>query len=48
MSKAKILIHSSGSLADESLSRQLELADVYLRGMNEVANILDGVQTKPE
>jgi hypothetical protein len=47
-SKAKVLIHSSGSLADESLSRQQELADVYLRGMNEVANILDGVQTKPE
>lgn len=46
--KAKILVHSSGSLSDESPARQQELADIYLRGMNEVASILDGVRTKPE
>lgn len=37
---AKMLIHSPGSLADESLERQIALADVYLRGMGEVESLL--------
>lgn len=43
----KFDIHKSGSLSDESLVRQQGLADVYRRGMREVAHILTAVQTKP-
>lgn len=45
---AKSLIHSSGSLADESSVRQIELADVYLRGMAEVEHLLRGVEASSE
>jgi hypothetical protein len=43
---ANLLIHKPGSLAD-CASRLDELADVYRRGLNEVANLIDGVETKP-
>ncbi|EKD63032.1 MAG: hypothetical protein ACD_51C00361G0014 [uncultured bacterium] len=45
---AKIIILSSGSLSDETQIRQQSLAEVYKRGMDEVADILNDVQTKPE
>ena len=42
---AKLLVHKSGSLSDET--RHLdELAGVYARGMEEVAGILSGVKTR--
>jgi hypothetical protein len=44
---ASILIHKPGPLFDESPARQVALADVYRRGMEEVGFILDGVQTQP-
>jgi hypothetical protein len=44
---ASILIHKSGPLTDESSSRQTSLAEVYLRGMNEVDNLLENVTTTP-
>ncbi len=44
---ARLDIHKSGSLVDESLENQQSLADVYLRGMNEVAQLLTGVRTSP-
>jgi hypothetical protein len=44
---ASILIHKSGPLTDEDSSRQAALADVYLRGMNEVGNLLMNVITSP-
>lgn len=44
---ASILIHKSGPLTDESLARQARLAGVYLRGMNEVGELLAGVTTTP-
>lgn len=43
---AKLLIHKPGSLADE-IPRLDQLADVYRRGLNEVAQLIDGVTTKP-
>ncbi|MFN0279187.1 MAG: Qat anti-phage system QueC-like protein QatC [Pyrinomonadaceae bacterium] len=43
---AKFFIHLPGSLADESLSRQQKLADVYKRGMEEVDDLLNGVSTR--
>ena len=45
---AKIIILSSGSLSDETQIRQQSLAEVYKRGMDEVADILNDLQTKPE
>lgn len=43
---AKILIHKPGSLAD--VEGQIDgLADVYRRGLSEVARLLDGVVTRP-
>jgi hypothetical protein len=45
---AKILVHSSGSLSDESPEQLEALVDVYIRGMAEVADILQDVQTKPK
>jgi hypothetical protein len=44
---ASILVHKSGPLTDEDSSRQVALADVYLRGMNEVGNLLKNVKTSP-
>ena len=43
---AKVLIHKPGSLADESL-RLDQLASVYRRGLAEVAQLIEGVETKP-
>ncbi len=45
---ARIIVHGSGSLSDEPPAKQLELVDVYRRGMTEVAAILTGVITKPK
>ncbi|MGA9669137.1 MAG: Qat anti-phage system QueC-like protein QatC [Terracidiphilus sp.] len=44
---ASILIHKSGPLTDESPSRQVALAGVYLRGMDEVGKLLANVITTP-
>lgn len=44
---ASILIYKSGPLTDEDARRQKALADVYLRGMNEVGSLLKGVITTP-
>jgi ParB-like chromosome segregation protein Spo0J len=46
-SVARLAIHKSGSLADETLVRQQALSEVYQRGMNEVAQLLAPVQTRP-
>ncbi|MBY0247567.1 MAG: hypothetical protein K2Q17_07855 [Nitrospiraceae bacterium] len=43
---ARILIHKSGSLADQP-QNLAGLADVYRRGMNEVAALLSGVRAIP-
>lgn len=43
---AAILIHKPGSLADESENLD-KWADVYRRGLNEVANLINGVKTRP-
>lgn len=43
---ARLLIHKPGPLTDE-ISRLDQLADVYRRGLNEVAQLIDGVQTRP-
>lgn len=43
---AKLLIHKPGSLADE-IPHLDQLADVYRRGLNEVAQLITGVTTKP-
>jgi hypothetical protein len=43
---ARLLVHTSGSLSDESTARQAELVGVYQRGMDEVNEILQGVRTK--
>jgi hypothetical protein len=43
---ANILIHKPGSLSDET-ARLEQLADVYKRGLNEVARLITGVQTRP-
>jgi len=43
---ARLLIHKPGSLADE-IDRLDQLADVYRRGLNEVAQLINGVTTKP-
>lgn len=40
----KLLIHKPGSLADEA-GKLNELADVYRRGLTEVAQLIDGVRT---
>jgi hypothetical protein len=44
---ASILIHKSGPLTEESPSRQVALAGVYLRGMDEVGKLLANVITTP-
>ncbi len=43
---ARLLIHKPGSLADE-IPRLDQLADVYRRGLDEVAQLIAGVTTKP-
>jgi hypothetical protein len=43
---ARLLIHKPGSLADE-IDHLDQLADVYRRGLNEVAQLINGVTTKP-
>jgi hypothetical protein len=43
---AKLLIHKPGSLADEAL-RLDQLAAVYQRGLAEVAQLIEGVETTP-
>lgn len=44
---ASILIYKSGPLVDRDSSGQKDLADVYLRGMNEIGSLLKGVTTTP-
>ena len=44
---ATYLINKPGPLSDESPDRRLALADVYRRGLAEVAGLLDGVRTAP-
>jgi len=44
---AQLLIHKPGPLSDESPKRQAALADVYKRGLEEVAALLTGVRTAP-
>lgn len=43
---ANLLIHKPGSLADE-VTHLDQLADVYRRGLAEVARLIDGVETRP-
>lgn len=43
---ANLLIHKPGSLADVATHLD-ELADVYRRGLDEVARLIDGVETGP-
>lgn len=43
---ARMLIHKPGPLTDE-ISRLDQLSNVYLRGLNEVAQLIDGVETRP-
>jgi hypothetical protein len=45
-SLARLLIHKPGSLSDET-SNLSALAGVYIRGMEEVGRLLDGVKTQP-
>jgi hypothetical protein len=44
---ASLLIHKPGPLSDESSARQAALAEVYQRGLDEVAAFLSGVRTAP-
>jgi hypothetical protein len=44
---ASILIHKPGPLFDESPARQAALSGVYRRGLEEVAELLQGVRTQP-
>jgi hypothetical protein len=44
---ASLLIHKPGPLTDESPARQVALAEVYRRGMGEIASLLTGVDTAP-
>lgn len=43
---ANLLIHKPGSLSDEA-PRLDQLADVYRRGLGEVARLVDGVEARP-
>jgi hypothetical protein len=43
---ATLLIHEPGSLADEAEHLD-QLADVYRRGLSEVARLIDGAEAKP-
>jgi len=44
---ADLLIHKPGPLTDESPARKTALAAVYRRGLNELADLLNDVQTAP-
>jgi hypothetical protein len=44
---AKLLIHKPGSLADE-IAHLDQLADVYLRGLAEVGQLISSAQTRPK
>ena len=44
---AALYIHKPGPLSDESQARQAELANVYRRGLAELAQLLAGVRTEP-
>lgn len=44
---APILIHKPGPLSDEAPARQMALAEVYRRGLEEVGALLVGVRTRP-
>lgn len=44
---ASLLIHKPGPLSDESPARQAALAEVYSRGLAELAELLTGVSTAP-
>ena len=44
---ASLLIHKPGPLFDETPARQVALADVYRRGMEELGTILAGARTRP-
>lgn len=44
---AKLLIHKPGPLSDEPSSHLPALADVYRRGIGEVASLLEGVRSAP-
>ena len=43
---ASVLIHKPGPLSDDP-ARQIALAEVYRRGLNEVGILLAGVRTRP-
>jgi len=43
---ANLLIHKPGSLADEAAHLD-QLADVYRRGLDEVAQLIDGAEARP-
>jgi hypothetical protein len=44
---AALLIHKPGPLSDESPARQLDLADVYRRGLEELGTLLANVRAQP-
>lgn len=44
---AALLIHKPGPLTDESPARKTALADVYRRGLDELAELLTGVRAAP-
>lgn len=44
---AEMLIHKPGPLTDESRARKTELAAVYRRGLDELADLLTDVETAP-
>ena len=44
---ASILVHKPGPLFDESPARQVAVAEVYRRGLEEVGRLLAGVRTRP-
>ncbi|MEK6409627.1 MAG: Qat anti-phage system QueC-like protein QatC [Acidobacteriota bacterium] len=45
---ATLFIHKSGPLSDESPTRRIALAEVYRRGLDELAVLLTGVQATPK
>lgn len=44
---ASLLIHKSGPLSDQTTTQKASLAEVYRRGLSEVAALLTNVQTQP-
>lgn len=44
---ASILIHKPGSLSDLSFENKMKLANVFRRGIEEVATLLTGARTRP-